>query len=87
MKSFQFIEIVGIFIFAWVLLITILFFISMDDMKRKCNMESRTKMSLRDLIIYTIVTLFIYIIIAILYNTYDTPVYKQYQIVTKGMKK
>jgi NADH:ubiquinone oxidoreductase subunit 6 (subunit J) len=79
----QFIQIVGIFIFAYVLFITILFFISMDDMKKKCNMKSSSQMSFRDLIIYIAFALFVYVIIGMLYNTYDTPKYKQYRLFQK----
>jgi NADH:ubiquinone oxidoreductase subunit 6 (subunit J) len=82
----QFIQIVGIFIFGYVLFITILFFISMDDMKTKCNMKSKSQMSLRDLIIYIVFALLIYVVIGILYNTYDTPLYKQYKMI-KSVKR
>lgn len=82
----QFIQIVGIFIFGYVLFITILFFISMDDMKKKCNMKSKSQMSFRDLIIYIAFALLVYVVIGMLYNTYDTPLYKQYKMI-KSVKR
>jgi NADH:ubiquinone oxidoreductase subunit 6 (subunit J) len=73
MRNLQFIEVVGIFIFAWVLWITLLFFLSMDDMKKKCRMKKTGQQSLLYYILYVIFAFIIYICIAVLYDTYDLP--------------
>jgi NADH:ubiquinone oxidoreductase subunit 6 (subunit J) len=73
MRNLQFVEVLGIFIFIWVLWITLLFFLSMDDMKKKCNMKKSGQKSLLYYILYAVFAFIIYISIAILYDTYDLP--------------
>jgi hypothetical protein len=73
MRCLQFVEIIGIIIFAWVLWITLIFFLSMDDMKSKCEMKKTDQKSLLYYILYIIIAFIIYIFIAILYDSYDLP--------------
>lgn len=77
MRSLQFVEVVGIMIFAYVLYITLIFFLSMDDMKKKCGMKKSDQKSLLYYILYVIFAFILYISIAILYDTYDLPNHKK----------
>ncbi len=73
MRNLQFVEIIGIMLFAYVLYITLLFFISMDDMKKRCGMKKTGQKSLLYYILYVIIAFIVYLCIAILYDTYDLP--------------
>jgi prolipoprotein diacylglyceryltransferase len=73
MNHLQFVEVLGIFIFIWVLWITLVFFLSMDDMKKKCRMKKSGQKSLLYYILYAVFAFIIYVAIAVLYDTYDLP--------------